>query len=190
MGTISKFPELARRCAVYEPRGERHELAREDLVVEEADYEPVRTLMSHELVCARPELGVTEIVHLMIKHRVGCIPVVDDDRRPIGVITKFDIVERLDGTLQSVDDAPVLAERTAQDVMTPLTHTLDADDSILHAGSMMVSGETHHILVVAGDGSLLGVVSSKDIVSWLVANREPVRTTERISAPNWYPLEG
>jgi len=190
MGTISKPPELARRCAVYEPRGERHELAREDLVVEEADYEPVRTLMGPELVCARPELAITEVIRLMIKHRVGCIPVVDDDRRPIGVITKFDIVERLDGTLQSVDDAPVLAERTAQEVMTPLTLTLDADDSILHAGAMMVSEETHHVLIVAGDGTLLGVVSTKDIVSWLVANREPVRSTDRISAPNWHALEG
>jgi CBS domain-containing protein len=191
MGSLN---EASRRCTVYQSRGERHVLARENLVNETADYEPVRTLMSRELVCAKPDLDVAEVVHLMVKHRIGCIPVVDDRRRPIGVVTKFDVVERLDTVMQETGNAkaPDLAVRTADEIMTPLALTLEEDDSILHAGEMMMSEETHHVLVVSGEGELVGVISCKDIVNWLVEHRDPSaeRPAERISSPQWHPLEG
>jgi CBS-domain-containing membrane protein len=36
---------------------------------------------------------------------------------------------------------------------------------------MMTCEDLHHVLVVSPSGSLVGVVSSKDIVTWLIALR-------------------
>ncbi len=52
-----------------------------------ADRIPLRDIMSRELVCARPDLEISKVVWLMVRNNVGCVPVVDERRHPIGVIT-------------------------------------------------------------------------------------------------------
>lgn len=174
-----------RRCTVYGGRGEPHVLAMELVAPEElvhvstkADDVPLMAIASRDLVCARPDLEIADVVRLMIRHRVGCIPVVDERRHPVGVITKFDIVEQIDAMLRSAaDGSPLpsdLAARNADEIMLPLAFTLDENATIAHAAAMMTTEDVHHVLVVSTAGQLIGVVSSKDIASWLADNDEIV----------------
>jgi CBS domain-containing protein len=136
-----------------------------------ADLASIRTIMVRELVCARPDLEIAAVVGLIMRHHVGCIPVVDERRRPIGVITKLDLVEHLDAAMRSAGDgAPLpsdLIPRCADDVMMPFALTLDEHATVAHAAAMMTSEDTHHVLVTDRDGRLIGVVSAKDIVRWV-----------------------
>ena len=50
----------------------------------------------------------------------------------------------------------------------PLALVLDEHATVAHAAAMMSLEDTHHVLVVDADARLVGVVSSKDIVDWLV----------------------
>src|SRR6188768_1394635 len=133
---------------------------------------PLHQIMTADVVCARPELAIGAVVALMIEHRIGCIPVVDTRRRPIGMITKFDIVEQLDAFMRSVSNgSPMpadLAARTADEVMMPLAMTLGEHATIAHAAAMMTSEDLHHVVVVDARGQLVGVVSTKDVTSWIV----------------------
>src|SRR5436190_1072018 len=92
-------------CTVYRGRGTAQV---QSLKLERAADEPLlagRTtsgdrarltqIMCRDLVCARPDLDIGSVVTLMVKNHLGCIPVVDERRRPVGMITKFDIVEQL-----------------------------------------------------------------------------------------------
>jgi CBS domain-containing protein len=171
------------RCTVYPASGEPTILQLElDPPVEPpvpvhstiADRVPLRSIMSHELVCVQPELEVPAVVSLMMKHRVGCMPVVDARRRPLGVITKLDLVEQLDATMHGGHEGfptpQELAARTAEELMLPFPLALDEHASVAHAAAMMTSEDVHHVLVLARDGSLVGVVSSKDVVDWLAGN--------------------
>lgn len=172
-----------RRCTVYDGHGEpcaqsldletTIEPAARKLPTIAGDI-PLRQIMSHDVVCARPDLEVAAIVALMIQYHVGCIPVVDDQRRPIGMITKFDIVEQLDAFMRSVGNgSPMPAEiaaRTADELMMPLAMTLDEDASIAHAAALMTSEDLHHVLVIGKKGRLVGIVSTKDITNWLAEN--------------------
>lgn len=139
-----------------------------------ADRVPLREVMSRNLICARPDLDVAAVVRLVIKHHVGCIPVVDERHKPIGMITKFDLVEQLDATMQSLSNgSPLpqeLAPRTADDLMMPLALTLDEHATVAQAAAMMSLEDLHHVLVTGCDGVLVGVVSSKDLVDWIVRN--------------------
>jgi CBS domain-containing protein len=169
-----------RRCTVYERDGksqssyESRSATRSPRQRTIADRVSLHDVMSNELVCARPELEIATVVSLMIRHHVGCIPVVDGRRHPVGMITKFDLLENLDATMQSNGNgSPMpadLAARTADEVMMPLALVLDEQATIAHAAAMMALEDTHHVLVVRDTGELLGVVSSKDIVGWLVSN--------------------
>lgn len=171
----------ARCCKIYRRHGEIESLTLPatplvpTVPASGAAAVELRHVMSRELVCARPDLDIREVVALMMQHHIGCIPVVDNDRRPVGVITKFDIVDQLHAYLSSVANGsplPVdLAPRSADEAMMPIALTLPETASLAHAASMMTCEDLHHVLVVTATGELVGVVSSKDIVSWLVRNQ-------------------
>lgn len=131
-----------------------------------ADHAPVTDIMTRNVVCARQRLPVKTIVGLMIRNHIGCVPVVDERGRPRGMITKSDLIELL-------ADDDVKAEidtRTAEDIMMPLAITLDDTATVAHAATMMVLEGFHHVMIVARSGALIGVVSSQDVVRWIVEN--------------------
>jgi len=128
---------------------------------------PVTDVMTSDLVCARPDVPLQTIAHLMAEHRIGCVPIVDERRRPIGMITKSDLVEHLQD----------FRTRTASDVMMPMAITLDEYAMIAHAASLMTLEDFHHVMIVSSGGALIGVVSAKDIVRWLVDNDDLVGAT-------------
>lgn len=139
-----------------------------------ADSVPVTEVMSNELVCARGDLEIHKVIWLMAHHHIGCLPVVDERRHPIGMITKFDVIENLDATMQSVGNGtPMpadLSPREAEEVMMPIALVLDEHATVAHAAAMMMLEDTHHVLITRSTGELVGVVSSKDIVKWLAGN--------------------
>lgn len=174
-----------RRCTVHRRNGEsrvsfeatpKRRLARQVDRRTIADRVPLLDVMSSELVCAQPDLEVSAVIALMARHHIGCVPVVDDRRRPIGMITKFDVIEHLDAAMQSVGNgSPLpsdLAARVADEVMMPVALVLEEQATVAHAAAMMALEDTHHVLVVRQPGELVGVVSAKDIVKWLVSNDE------------------
>src|SRR5688572_28609603 len=124
--------------------------------------------MADDLLCVRADLEIATVVSLMIGQHIGCLPVVDGRRHPIGIITKFDLVEQLDAAMQLASgDSGLpsdLAAQIAEDVMMPIALTLDQHATIAHASSMMISENTHHVMVVSDDGTLIGVASARDIV--------------------------
>jgi CBS-domain-containing membrane protein len=191
----------ARSFTIYRARGHVDELPLEPDDHEHpyhapvADRVSVRAIMSREVSCARSDLDIATVTHLIIGHHIGCLPIVDERRRPIGIITKFDLVEQLDAAMQLARrGSPLpsdLAAQTAGDVMMPIALTLDEHATIAHAAAMMISETTHHVLVVSHDDTLVGVVSAQDIVRW-VTDHDVVETRRdaRRRPPTWRPLEG
>lgn len=82
------------------------------------------------------------------------------------MVTKSDLIEILD----DVDGRFEVETRTAEEVMMPLAITLDDKATVANAASMMTIEGFHHVMVVAQSGVLIGVVSSQDIVRWIVQN--------------------
>jgi CBS domain-containing protein len=144
-------------------------------VIQEVGMTVIQDIMSRDLVSVRPDVDIATVVSLMIGRHLGCLPVVNERGRPIGIITKFDLVEQLDACMHlkacGCAFPADLKVETADDVMMPIALTLDEHASVAHASAMMVSEEMHHVLVVSEDGMLVGVVSAKDIVRW-VAERD------------------
>jgi CBS domain-containing protein len=123
-----------------------------------ADRIAVSAIMTRDVVCARPDLGVGALTTLLIRNHIGCVPIVDDLGRPTGIVTKLDLVERTWPGL------------IASDVMMPLAITLNEHATIAHAAAMMSLEDVHHLMVVGSDHALVGVISTMDIVRWLARN--------------------
>ncbi len=51
----------------------------------------IREVMKTELVTISPEAGVREAGRLMLQHKIGCLPVVQNDRM-VGLVTETDVI--------------------------------------------------------------------------------------------------
>jgi CBS domain-containing membrane protein len=120
---------------------------------------PITEIMSQQLVTARPEMAADHLIELLRDRHVGCVPIVNEAGRPLGIVTKLDVVECL------ADDRP-----TARELMMPLAMTLGAHATVGQAAAMMSAEGIHHVLVVDDDRRLIGVVSALDIARWLARN--------------------
>ena len=133
-----------------------------------ADQVPVTEIMARDPVCSTPDVAVTRLAQIMTEHHIGCVPIVDERRRPIGIVTRFDLVDDMDRAARN--HGVHRMGRTGRDVMMPLAITLDERATVAHAASLMTLEDLHHVMIVGDAGVLVGVVSSKDIVRWLVHN--------------------
>lgn len=150
------------RCAAAEP-----ELARVPTI---ADLVPVTQIMARELTCAQRELAAHAIIDLIVRNRIGCVPVVDDIGRPVGMITKLDLVEQLLAGDRRSDRQDAYGPATASELMIPLAITLGERATIAHAAALMATEDIHHMPIIDDDGRLIGIVSSMDVVRWLARN--------------------
>ena len=55
----------------------------------------VHQIMTRELVTLPPDAGVDDAIHIFNSHNISCIPVVDDERRPVGILSWRDILKTL-----------------------------------------------------------------------------------------------
>lgn len=129
-----------------------------------ADAVPLTDIMSRDMICVRRDVEAERVAELMVLEHVGCLPVVDEPGRPIGMITKLDLVERVAARAEGI------AMHTAGTLMMPMSIALKEQATIAHAAALMANEDIHHLCVVDVEGRLIGVVSTMDIVRWLARN--------------------
>jgi CBS domain-containing protein len=120
---------------------------------------PVTDIMTRDVVSASPETPLRAVLELVVKSYLGCVPIVDEDNVPIGMITKRDLVEPNSA-----------GSHVAGDAMMPLAFTLDERATVAQAAALMATEGLHHVPIVTTKGRLVGLVSSLDIVRWLARN--------------------
>jgi acetoin utilization protein AcuB len=55
----------------------------------------VHQIMTRHPITLRPEATVAEAVQLLLAHRISCIPIVDDEFRPVGIVSWRDLLKSL-----------------------------------------------------------------------------------------------
>jgi len=115
------------------------------------------------LTCSA-DTPLVEVAGIMTKHRVHAVAVIDDKRRPIGVVSALDVVA-----------AASRAERVTARVATatePLI-TISTDAPLDRAAKLMTKHRVHHLIVVdPANGHPVGILSTLDITVLVAENSE------------------
>src|SRR5882672_4642975 len=53
----------------------------------------VHQIMSRHPITLRPHSSVAEAVNLLLAHRISCIPIVDDEFKPVGIVSWRDLLK-------------------------------------------------------------------------------------------------
>jgi CBS domain-containing protein len=114
--------------------------------------------MTRDVVCVDPEMTVVDLRTLLLERNISGAPVVDAVGRPIGVVSKTDLVR----ALQEPD-----LYRTVRSIMMSLAFTLTESAPIARAAALMAYERVHRVVVISTEGSVVGIVSSLDVLNWL-----------------------
>ncbi len=137
---------------------------------------PVRDAMRADVTSASPDTPVAEVVALLTRRGYRALPVLDGQKRLLGIITDGDLLRRggllarlnLQDQLSEADRGQQRAAlrdkpQTAADIMTVQLVTLSPDDDLRHAMELMVAHGLKRLPVVS-DGVLAGWLSRVDLL--------------------------
>jgi CBS domain-containing protein len=137
----------------------------------------VRDIMTNDPVCCRLDTPLKEVAEMMVTSDCGEIPVCDERRKPIGVVTDRDIVCRI---LAKGRD---LLQATAADCMSRPVTTCTPDTRIEDCAHIMERHQVRRVPVVDKTGALCGIVAQSDIAR---KGSRPIAAelVEQVSEPN------
>ncbi len=120
----------------------------------------VKSVMSRVVVVS-PETGVREAAKLMIDKGINHLPVVDDDKKLVGIITSWDIAKAVASGKTG----------TVEEIMTRNVITTSPGEAVEIAARKMEVHEISALPVVDKDGRVVGMVTSEDLSKLLARNR-------------------
>jgi CBS-domain-containing membrane protein len=124
-----------------------------------ADQTRVSGIMSTDVICVRAGVDVAALTELLLEHGISGAPVVDASGVPLGVVSKTDLVAAPDTGL------------TVCDIMTCLTFALPENASIAQAAALMAYERIHRVPITGPDGSVIGIVSTLDVLRWMATEQ-------------------
>jgi CBS domain-containing protein len=113
----------------------------------------VQDVMNRELLVVRPDLPAGEVRELLRSFQIAAAPVVDEVYRPLGVVSLSDPLE-IGGTARERMSRPALCITTSA--------------TIAQAARQLAEMDTHHLVVVDGSGTAVGMLSVVDVLRALL----------------------
>jgi len=134
----------------------------------------VADVMTTEVVAVVPGTPYVDVVRALEGWRISGLPVVDGDRRVIGVVSESDLLHKQE--LRGQRHRPVVEGRptrlarakaagdTAGELMTAPAITVRPTDTLVSAAWVLARHRIKRAPVVTGDGELVGIVARRDLL--------------------------
>ncbi|WP_299396329.1 CBS domain-containing protein [uncultured Gelidibacter sp.] len=132
--------------------------------------QPVSTIMSVKIITLKKEDDLEKAEHLFKKHKIRHIPVVDGDAI-IGILSYTDLlrISFADAVDETEDEIESLVYNmfTIEQVMAKHVVTVSSDTSIKDVAKILAKKE-FHALPVVDDRKLVGIVTTTDLINYLL----------------------
>lgn len=165
-----------------------YRLARRPAAQGTPDAVPIHLVMPPRVLCVTADVSIESLEGLLLDQGISGVPVVDALGRPVGVVSKTDLVREhhengADGFLLDELERPARAklgsgvhvvpssDGTVEDIMTPLPMSLPESASIATAAALMSHEGVHRLPVVSDENRVVGILSAFDLLGWLAAHR-------------------
>ncbi|MCC6963789.1 MAG: CBS domain-containing protein [candidate division Zixibacteria bacterium] len=184
--TLSAFARLARNGEHLKKMLETQTPLEVIDVVSESDVKVdrdllVRDIMVEKVHCVKPDVTLKEVANLFYKHRIGSMPVVDEQQRVIGIVSNRDLIHAAlpdyKSLIQNLSMAPnqmpfddllkATEKKTVGQIMTKEVATTTEDTPVVELAALMIFKNLRMVPVVRDD-KLVGVVVISDIVSKII----------------------
>ena len=124
----------------------------------------IKDIMSAPVFVVSPDENVARARNLMLRHKIGRLVIVEDNK-PIGMVTKKDIVKRLNQAepqwrRRPIDDIPV------RKVMTESFITIFPDATVKQLAELMTENNIGGLPVVNNKDEVIGIATKWDLIKY------------------------
>jgi len=121
-----------------------------------------KTVMTKEVITVQPDTPVVEAVRLLVKFGISGLPVVDDNKNLVGLLSEKDALQLLQAS------EPALA---VSDYMTKNVVHFDENDSLIEICNCLIEKPFRRVPITSGGKKLVGVISRRDIMKKILEIR-------------------
>ncbi|CAM5481307.1 hypothetical protein GCM10010329_29540 [Streptomyces spiroverticillatus] len=154
-------------------------------------HSKIGSVMTSEVVTARPDTPFKEVARLLAEHRISGLPVVDADDRVVGVISETDLLfheaeapdryappsrfrlPRLTPAARTAQHKA--AARTAGELMSKPPVCVHADSTIAEAARTMARHAVERLPVVDEEDRLVGIATRRDLLQMFLRPDDSIR---------------
>lgn len=118
-----------------------------------------KDIMTTELILANPGMTIEDAIKMLVNNRITGMPVVDEARRIVGVVSEYDIIRAVD----SFDtDKPLNLARAID--FTQKVATTSEDTPLSKVLRQFVEKKVRRLPVVNAKNELVGIITRRDIM--------------------------
>lgn len=139
----------------------------------------VSDAMTTEVVTVTPDTRFKTIVSLLESHHVNLIPVIDDERRVLGIVSEADLLTkvgwadrvppgRIERWFKAAGELRRVEGILASEIMTRAVDTITPEMTVSDAAQEMTVSEVKVLPVVDEHERLVGIVSRTDLLKTFV----------------------
>jgi CBS domain-containing protein len=118
----------------------------------------IQRLMTRDVAACSPESSLAAAAGLMWQYDCGIIPVIDGNRKVVGVVTDRDIC------MATAMKNRLASEIAVGEIISGKIFACSADDDVDQALAIMQRGRVLRLPVVDQAGKLQGIISMNDVV--------------------------
>jgi len=150
---------------------------------------PIKDFMTKKVIAAKKEDSIKSVFKLMDKNEILGIPVIDNENKPIGMVTESDLINHfttiktpkgvnLLGSIVILDDISKFNENlkdhcaeSVGDIMTDVAVTINEDTELIDVIDLMAEYKLNRLPVVDKKNKLTGIITRTDIVHQLAKSK-------------------
>jgi CBS domain-containing protein len=124
-------------------------------------------IMTTNLVLGSPEMTLEEAIKILFSERITGLPVVDADKKMVGVVTEYDVIRQVRGK-------PGVLSLKRRIRYTKKVTSVSVDASFEEILKIFVERKVRRLPVLDKKGRLAGVISRHDIMRILFYRSKPL----------------
>ncbi len=141
-----------------------------------------KDIMTTDVIVAKKDDSIANVATLLIKEKIGGLPVVDENDKVVGIISETDIMQKetdiesprvlnffqglifLDDIKKLEDDMKKVAAYKVEDLMSKDIITVNENDSFDYVANVMIKKSINRVPVVDKENFLKGIICRYDII--------------------------
>tara|TARA_A100001391_G_scaffold205146_1_gene203768 strand:+ start:3408 stop:3815 length:408 start_codon:yes stop_codon:yes gene_type:complete len=120
----------------------------------------VEEIMTTAVVCAKTDYSVKELMEIMDREELHCMPIIDCEGFCVGIVSGADLIRWHKIRKRST-------EVYAHEILSHPVITVSPQIELKDAVKLMISNNIHHLLVMES-GELIGIVSVMDVLKHFI----------------------
>jgi acetoin utilization protein AcuB len=136
--------------------------------------ERVQDWMTSDVETVTPDMNLPEAYQIMVNAKVRRLPVVDEDRRLVGIVTLGDMRAAQPSPATSLgiwERQYLLANLNVERIMSDKIVTIHPGQSIGEAAEIMLEKRVSGLPVVDEKGAICGIITESDIFRMVVRHQ-------------------